>query len=138
MKKLILFFTLICIAGFTSCKKFLDKEPFTNLTPSKVFQSSGDLALYVNSFYVDQTPSAQTIATTDNTSDYITGNTIPPLMSASTNANNVVADAGGGWSSSWSVLRNINYFLDNNTNSSIPVGTRNSYNAVARYFRAYF
>ncbi|HEY4324175.1 MAG TPA: RagB/SusD family nutrient uptake outer membrane protein [Mucilaginibacter sp.] len=142
MKKFILFFTVLSILGFTSCKKFLDKQPFSNLTPDKVFQSTGDLALYVNSFYVDQTPSAATIATADNTSDYITGNTIPPIMAASTNANNTVSDpalngsSGSGWS--WTVLRNINYFLDNNTNSAIPAGTRNTYNAVAKYFRAYF
>src|ERR1700732_2829329 len=92
MKKFILFFTVLSILGFTSCKKFLDKQPFANLTPNQVFQSAGDLALYENSFYVDQIPSAATIATADNTSDYITGNTIPPLMSASTSANNPVAD----------------------------------------------
>jgi hypothetical protein len=142
MKKFVLFFTVLSIVGFTSCKKFLDKQPFANLTPNQVFQNAGDLALYVNSFYVDQIPSAATIATADNTSDYITGNTIPPLMSASTNANNPVADPApngnnaGGWS--WTVLRNINYFLDNNTNSKIPVGARNNYNAVAKYFRALF
>jgi hypothetical protein len=90
MKKFILFFTVLSILGFTSCKKYLDKQPFSNLTPNNVFKSSGDLALYVNSFYVDQTPSASTIANTDNTSDYITGNTIPPIMAASTNANNVL------------------------------------------------
>lgn len=131
MKKVILFFTLLLVIGFTGCKKFLDQQPFSNLTPKKVFESSSDLALYVNSFYADQIPSAQTIATTDNTSDYITGNTIPSIMSPSTNSNNI-----GGWS--WSVLRNINYFLDNNTNTAIPATLRNNYNGVARYFRAYF
>lgn len=139
MKKLILFFTILTILGFTSCKKFLDKEPFSNLTPTKVFENSGDLALYVNSFYVNQIPSAATIATADNTSDYISGNTIPPLMSASTNANNVIAPPTGGWTTTnWGILRNINYFLDNNTNASIPVVVRNNYNGVAKFFRAYF
>jgi uncharacterized protein (DUF1501 family) len=92
MKKFILFFTLICAVGITGCRKFLDKEPFSNLTPDKVFASTNDIALYANSFYVDQTPSAAYLATSDNTSDYITGNTIPPIMSASTNANNAIAD----------------------------------------------
>jgi hypothetical protein len=142
MKKFILFFTILSILGFTSCKKFLDEQPFSNLTPPQVFQNSGDLALYVNSFYVDQIPSAATITTADNTSDYITGNTIPPLMAASTNANNPVADPAtngnnaGGWS--WKILRNINYFLDNNTSSKIPVSVRNNYNGTAKYFRALF
>jgi len=139
MKKLILFFTILTILGFTSCKKFLDKEPFSNLTPAKVFDNSGDLALYVNSFYVNQIPSAATITTSDNTSDYMSGNTIPPLMAASTNANNVIAPPTGGWTTgNWGILRNINYFLDNNTNTSIPAAVRNNYNGVAKFFRAYF
>jgi hypothetical protein len=136
MKKFVLFFIIISILGFTGCKKFLDQQPFSSLTPSQVFQNSGDLALYVNSFYVDQIPSAATITGTDNTSDYITGNTIPPLMSASTNANNPVADPAGGWS--WTVLRNINYFLDNDNSSKIPAPVRNNYNGIAKYFRALF
>ena len=142
MKKFILFFTILSVLGFTSCKKFLDQQPFSSLTPGQVFQNSGDLALYVNSFYIDQIPSAATITGTDNTSDYITGNTIPPLMSASTNANNPVTDPApngnnaGGWS--WTVLRNINYFLDNNKSNRIPVIVRNNYNGIAKYFRALF
>lgn len=131
MKNCILFFTFLAILGLAGCSKYLDKQPFSNLTPNQVFQNSNDLALYVNSFYVDQIPSAQTITTTDNTSDYITGNTIPPIMSPSTNANNA-----GGWS--WSVLRNINYFLDHNTSNGISVNVRNNYNGLARYFRALF
>jgi hypothetical protein len=130
MKKII-FLIIIATAGLQGCSKFLDKEPFASLTPNKVFQSQSDMALYVNSFYVDQTPSAATIATGDNLSDYISGNNIPGLMTPSTNANNV-----GGWS--WSVLRNINYFLDNYNNPAIPLAARNSYAGIARYFRALF
>lgn len=113
------------------CTKFLDKQPFASLTPEKAFQNPNDMALYVNSFYVDQMPSGLTIAATDNLSDYVSGNNIPGLMLSSTNANNV-----GGWS--WSVLRNINYFLDNCNNPAVPQSTRNGYIAIARYFRAQF
>lgn len=130
MKKI--FFLLVAAASLQSCKKFLDQQPFASLTSDKVFQNSNDMALYVNSFYVDQIPSANTIATTDNLSDYISGNNIPDPMSPSTNADNA-----GGWN--WGVLRNINYFLDNyNNNSSIPPATRNNYAGIARYFRALF
>ena len=129
MKKI--FFMLIGAAVLQSCSKELDKEPFASLTPSKVFQSANNMALYVNSFYVDQIPSANTIAQGDNLSDYVSGNNIPSLMS-NTTANNV-----GGWS--WSDLRNINYFLDNyNKSPNIPVATRNSYAGIAKFFRAFF
>ena len=80
---------------FAGCSKFLNKQPFASLTPSDAFQSASDLQLYVNSFYVNQIPSANTIFTGDNTSDYISGNSVPALMNGQTNANN--APAGWTW-----------------------------------------
>lgn len=130
MKKIVVF--LIGAIVLAGCSKFLDKKPFASLTPGQTFNNANDMALYVNSFYVNQMPSAITIATGDNLSDYISGNNIPGLLSPSTNANNV-----GGWS--WSDLRNINYFLDNyNMNPGIPQTTRDGFAGVARYFRALF
>lgn len=130
MKKIIIF--LLAVIGLAGCTKFLDKEPFANLTPGQTFNNANNMALYVNSFYIDQMPSAITIATGDNLSDYISGNNIPGLMSPSTNANNI-----GGWS--WNTLRNINFFLDNyNTNTDIPEVRRKGFAGVARYFRALF
>jgi hypothetical protein len=130
MKKIL--FLLLVAAGLQGCSKFLDKQPFAQLTSDKVFQSASDMALYVNSFYVDQIPSASTITTTDNQSDYISGNNLTEILLPSTNANNI-----GGWS--WSVLRNINYFLDNcHNNPAIAATTINGYMGVARYFRALF
>lgn len=130
MKKI--FFLLIAAAGMQGCSKFLDKQPFASLTPNQVFQNANDMALYVNSFYVDQIPQAPDIATGDNLSDYISGNNIPALMQPSTNPNNT-----DGWT--WTKLRNINYFLDNCKNSTaIDLATRNNYAGIARYFRALF
>jgi hypothetical protein len=125
------FFILIAAAGLQGCSKFLDKQPFAQLTTDKVFQSANDMALYVNSFYVDQIPAAADIANGDNVSDYVSGNNIPAIM-VSVNANNAT-----GWS--WDVLRNINYFLDNcDKNPAIPAATINGYKGVARFFRALF
>jgi starch-binding outer membrane protein, SusD/RagB family len=123
---------LLLVAGvLQGCSKFLNKPPFDSLTPSAAFSNANDLTLYTNSFYNSQIPAAETIYTTDNTSDYISGNNIPALMTAATNANNDSA-----WS--FTELRNINYFLQNNTNPTIPIATRNSYNGIARFFRAWF
>jgi hypothetical protein len=122
----------------TGCSKFLDKEPITSLTPGQAFQSAGDLQLYVNSFYVNQMPGATSIFTGDNTSDYISGNNIPLLMTAQVSADNPVA----GWSQtsagSWSELRNINYFLQNYNNPLIVDSTRQSYAGIAHFFRAWW
>ena len=130
MKKYFFFF--IVAAGLQGCSKFLDKQPIAQLTSDKVFQNANDMALYVNSFYVDQIPSSATIAGGDNVSDYVSGNNIPALMLPSTTANSAT-----GWG--WTVLRNINYFLDNcHSNPIIPAATINGYAGVARYFRALF
>lgn len=118
------------------CSKFLDKEPFTSLNPDQAFQSASDLQLYTNSFYVNQMPSATTIFTGDNTSDYIAGNNIPSLLLASSNANNTPSGTGASWS--FTELRNINYFLQNNNNPAIVDSVRQSYNGIARFFRAWF
>jgi hypothetical protein len=139
-KRIILSF--VALGGFVAagllqgCSKFLDKEPFTSLNPNQAFQSTGDLQLYVNSFYVNQMPSGASIFEGDNTSDYITGNNIPGLMLASSNANNPPGGTGSSWS--WTELRNINYFLQNNNNPAIVDSTRNSYQAIARFFRAWY
>lgn len=130
MKKII----LIAIVALTlqGCSKFLDKQPFASLTPTQVFSNASDMALYVNSFYVNQIPGAETIVNTDNVSDYISGNNIPSIMAASTTPDNI-----GGWS--WSVLRNINYFLDNAKNAKgMTNALKNNYIGIARFFRAYF
>jgi hypothetical protein len=136
MKQIILI--LLGAGLLQGCSKFLDKEPYTSLTPNQAFQSAGDLQLYTNSFYVNQMPNATTIFTGDNTSDYISGNNIPTLMTAQVSANNPIA----GWSQtsagSWAELRNINYFLQNYNNPTIVDSTRQSYAGIAHFFRAWW
>jgi hypothetical protein len=134
---------LLTVAGtLQGCSKYLNKQPFATLNPNQAFQTAGDLQLYSNSFYVNQMPNARSIFTIDNTSDYISGNNPPTIMTAQTNANNPVAINGAVWSrsttGSWPELRNINYFLQNNNNPAIPDSIRNSYNGVARFFRAWW
>lgn len=129
MKKII---TIAIIAfAVQGCSKFLDKQPFANLTPNQVFTNANDMALYVNSFYVRQMPTGNDIASADNTSDYITGNNLPSLLLKSTGPDNI-----GGWS--WTDLRNINYFLDNANSPSIADDIRSNYVGIARFFRAWF
>src|SRR5258708_967779 len=138
---------LLMIAGaLQGCSKFLDKAPFAALTPSQAFQNASDLALYTNSFYNYQIPTADNIFQGDNTSYYISRNNVPVLMTPQTNANH----GNAGWeqtsplppngpvATAWSNLRNINYFLANCNNPVIPLATRNNYIGIARFFRAWF
>lgn len=132
MKKLI--WIIIIGVALQGCSKFLNKQPFANLTPAKVFSNLTDMTLYVNSFYINQIPTAETIVGADNTSDYISGNNIPAMMVASYNADNAT-----GWS--WTELRNINYFLTaaaNATGNGITDATKNNLIGIARFFRAWF
>ena len=133
---------LIVAGALQSCSKYLDKQPFTSLNPNTSFSTAGDLQLYTNSFYVYQMPNANAIFTGDNTSDYISGNNPPSIMTAQVSANNPVnANAWSratGASGSWPELRNINYFLQNNTSSAVPDSIRNMYSGIARFFRAWW
>ncbi|WP_431209732.1 RagB/SusD family nutrient uptake outer membrane protein [Puia sp. P3] len=134
---------LLVVAGaLPGCRKYLDKEPFTSLNPGSAFKTVSDLQLYTNSFYVYQMPSANTMFTADNTSDYISGNNVPAIMTAQVNANNPLN--ANAWSrapaatGSWPELRNINYFLQNNVNPAISDSVRNMYSGIARFFRAWW
>src|SRR5258708_23609769 len=134
---------LLVVAGaLQGCSKYLDKQPFTSLNPVSAFKTVGDLQLYVNSFYVNQMPNANAVFTGDNTSDYISGNNPPLIMTAQVSANNPVNS--NAWSrataatGSWPELRNINYFLQNNHDPAISDSVRNVYSGVARFFRAWW
>lgn len=134
---------LLIVAGvLQGCSKYLDKQPFTSLNPVSSFKTVGDLQLYTNSFYVYQMPNANTIFTGDNTSDYISGNNPPPIMTAQVSANNplntIVWSRATGATGSWPELRNINYFLQNNTDPGISDSVRNVYSGIARFFRAWW
>jgi hypothetical protein len=133
---------LVVVGVVPGCKKYLDKEPFTSLNPGSAFKTVSDLQLYTNSFYVYQMPSANTLFTADNTSDYISGNNVPTIMTAQVNANNPLnANAwsrASGATGSWPELRNINYFLQNNVNPAISDSVRNMYSGIARFFRAWW
>ncbi|HTI90602.1 MAG TPA: RagB/SusD family nutrient uptake outer membrane protein [Puia sp.] len=134
---------LLIVAGaLQGCSKYLDKQPFTSLNPTSSFKTVGDLQLYTNSFYVYQMPNANAIFTGDNTSDYISGNNPPLIMTAQASANNPVnANAWSratGATGSWPELRNINYFLQNNTSPAIADSIRNTYSGIARFFRAWW
>lgn len=122
----------ICIAvSFTllSCSKdFLDRSPESDISPDASFKTEKDLALFTKSFY-DVLPSAEGVynESVDNVvkttlDDQLTGKRQVPV-------------SGGGWT--WTDLRNINYFLENASNT-LPANVVAPYIAEAKFFRAYF
>jgi hypothetical protein len=125
------FFVLTALAvALNGCKK-LDQVPQDTATKEAVFGSEKGLELYANSFY-KLLPSASDAHKKDEMSDYAARSQAPDFL---------VDGAYGprqsnGWD--WDGLRNINYFLENNNNNKVSAAVRLQYNALARFFRAYF
>ena len=130
MKK-ILFATMIVLAGIsiTGCDSLLDTVPKDRLTKDTFFKSENELKAFAIVFYGAFPGSDLYIANDDHytqnkLSEEETGTRIVPSSSS---------DAG--WN--WGALRNINTLLENLGNCP-DVSTRTKYEALARFFRAYF
>lgn len=117
------------VALLSACD--LTEVPREQASYDAVFGDEAGLELYTNSLY-DILPSHDDITRGDAMADYSARNDVPDfLREGAYGPGNT-----GGWS--WSDLRNVNYFLDNNTNPDIPEEVRQHYNAIARFFRAWF
>ena len=96
-----------------------------------IFGSESGLKAYAYSFY-NQLPNHSGASRLDETAaDYTAKNATNTYESGAYTVN-----TSTNWS--WSDLRNINYFLKNNTNEAVSESVRNNYTGIARFFRAYF
>lgn len=129
MKKLIIGI-LICSVCLTACEK-LDQLPQSTATRNAVFGSENGLRLYTNSFYGMGFLPRNSIRL-DALSDYLAVRAVDNFVREGAFA----ANTSSGWS--WTDLRNINYFIENNNDPAVPEAVRNNYLGIARYFRAYF
>lgn len=129
MKK-ILFYLGIVALTLGSCSE-LDQEPVSSVGPDAVFNSQSGLHLYANSFYAIL-PTASDIVKADNISDFGARKEVPDYFREGAFG----PQQSSGWT--WDRLRNINYFLENNTSGEVPEEVRNHYNGIARFFRAWF
>jgi hypothetical protein len=129
-----------------SCKKYLQKEPLDKLTPEQAFSSEANLQLYINGFY-GMLPNGNRIYQSELTSDLTVRKEVPPYLLSGFSSQSALAFHATPWTAlsstssptviSWGDLRNLNYFINNNTNEEIPLVTRNHYTGIARFFRAY-
>lgn len=130
MKQILLYISCILIILNYSCKK-LDQEPQATASQQAVFGSEKGLQLYAASFY-NNLPTGNDVVRADNMSDYAARTDVVSFLTAS----GFGPDQSSGWS--WSALRNINYFIENNINEAVPEAVRKNYTAIARFFRALF
>lgn len=120
---------LLAILFTTGCE--LEEFPEDTATGTAVFGSETGMELYTNSFY-HILPTANDIHRGDQISDYGARTQVPDFLREGAFG----PRQSSGWD--WSDLRNINYFLENNVNPSIPLNRRQHYNGLARFFRAWF
>ncbi|GAB2790807.1 RagB/SusD family nutrient uptake outer membrane protein [Rhabdobacter roseus] len=125
----------------------LEEVPQHTADKNAVFGSENGLQLYANSFY-EWMPSANNIHQADAISDYSTRRNAPDFLrdgvySSRTNDNTSASGydliaMGSDWNWGWGTLRNLNFFLANNVNPKVPEPTRQHFNGLARFFRAWF
>lgn len=124
MKKLAIYVT--AALSMVSCLG-LDKFPLDSMSPDTFFSNEKELQAFSNTFY-NMLPA--TSLYTDNADTY-TQNKLPDEISGL----RIVPASGGGWS--WGNLRNVNTLLEYSVNCK-DEEVRVKYDALARFFRAYF
>lgn len=128
MKKKFLCLSILGIFLLSSCD--MNEEPQSSASVNMVFSSAKGLETYAYSFYNDL-PNYSSAFKQDATSDYSAKNQIGGMEVGAYTTN-----SSSSWS--WGALRNINFFLENNTNPAVSENIRNHYNGIARLFRARF
>jgi len=118
----VLLFTL------TACEDFLVRKPKDELSPDTYFRTETECQLYTNNFYTIL-PAASDFYQEED--DYI----IPKSLSSKVVGNRTVPTTAGTWN--WVMLRQINFFLAH-SHQCEDSRVREKYEALARFFRAYF
>jgi len=131
MKTRIYFWILISAFCFlNSCQ--MDERPYTSADKQAIFGSEEGLKAYSISFY-DMLPDAAGQSTVEQSLvDYGATNSLGGFILRNAYSEN----NSGGWS--WSALRNVNYFIENNVDPAVAESVRNDYTGLARFFRAWF
>lgn len=145
-----LYLWLLLIITVFSCKK-LEQLPQSTTSREAVFSSEKGLELYANSFY-QILPNANNVLAVDNVSDYGVRRDAPRLLRSGAYSSNVTDNTSASawdlvalgmmtdsdWNWGWRSLRNVNYFIANNTDTRVPEDVRRHYTGLARFFRAFF
>lgn len=117
-----------------SCSKQLDQQPVSTATKDAIFANESGLQLYSNSFY-NVLPGMGDVFRADAMSDYAAVNAVPDFLRENAYNARVQAEIDN-WK--FTDLRNINYFIVNNTNPVLSQTVRDNYTGLARFFRALF
>ena len=119
---------LLCASLLSSCD--MDEEPQSSASVDMVFSAEKGLQTYAYSFY-NELPARSDAAKRNTTLDYGVKNTLSGMEVGAYTINSATS-----WS--WTALRNINFFLENNKDERVAESVRNNYSGIARLFRARF
>lgn len=129
MKKIYIYGALLALGAlFTGCE--MDEEPKSSASVAMVFSSEKGLQTYSYSFY-NVLPVRSDAFKRNTTIDFGVKNSLGGMEVGAYTTNSATS-----WS--WSALRNINFFLENNKNETLSPDIRENYNGIARLFRARF
>jgi len=112
----------------TACENALDKFPLDRLYPESYFSTETELELYTNQFYT-YFPDASSMYSEE--SDVLVKQTLSDALRGVRE----IPSTGGGWT--WTQLRTINECMVGLKNCH-DEEIRNKYEAITRFFRAYF
>ena len=115
---------LLAVSG---CEGWLNKEPLAQMSPESFFSNENELQAFSNNFYKDF-PGSDLY---QENYDLCLHMECPAEM----RDGRVIPGSGSGWT--WTSLRNINTLLEYSVNCE-DTAVRAEYDAVARFFRAYF
>ena len=117
--------------GLWSCEDAIDLMPKDKETMEDYFKRPSDLEMFTNPLYNNILPEADDVA--KEISDVMVNASLSAFVRGG--GDRTVPESGGGWT--WTNLRRINdllYYSDRCEDKDAV----NQYNAVARFFRAYF
>ena len=117
------------LVALASCD--LEEMPVSEVSKEPVFSTESGLELYANSFY-ETLPSVNEAHQGDAMCDYACRSQIPTYLLDGAYG----PQQSDGWE--WEDLRNINYFIQNCTDTRVPENVRENYIGLARFFRAWF
>ena len=127
MKKILSILTVGCALTLSSGEDWLDKYPLAQMSPETFFSNENELQAFSNTFY--------TIFPGDGLYNEGYDNIVKNEIAAEMRDGRTIPASGGGWT--WTDLRKFNTLLEYSGNCK-DTDVRNRYDAVARFFRAYF
>jgi len=146
MKKYIYIIMLTGVSGLMllSCNDdFLERAPIVNLSDANYWKSENDLKIYCNNFYNQNglLPYYNDWNSGIYGKDATDGSDIQAYIDYNRrmNGENTLPSSGGGWAASdWSLLRDINYFMDHYQSVEATADKVNPYVGEALFFRSMF